>query len=171
MACVVRSAAGHRAAQASLIACGVVALALGVFVYLADRPAGSAALLPWAGIHSASALLGAIGGWLPSFTHVFAFAVLTAATARPALAPPYWTCLLWWTIDVAFEAAQVPAWQTPVVDTVRRWLGDSALTSLFTRYVERGTFDPGDLVAVTAGALAAAAMLALVWCPGDRHDR
>lgn len=142
MACVVRSAAGHRAAQASLIACGVVALALGVFVYLADRPAGSAALLPWAGIHSASALLGAIGGWLPSFTHVF-----------------------------AFEAAQVPAWQTPVVDTVRRWLGDGALTSLFTRYVERGTFDPGDLVAVTAGALAAAAMLALVWCPGDRHDR
>jgi hypothetical protein len=171
VAYVVHSAAGHRAAQASLIACGVIALALGVFVYLADRPAGSAALLPWAGIHSASALLGAIGGWLPSFTHVVAFALLTAATARPALAPPYWTCMLWCAIDLAFETAQLPAWQAPVVDTLRRAAGEGALTSLFTRYVERGTFDPGDLAAITAGALAAAALLSLVWCPGDRHDR
>jgi hypothetical protein len=86
-------------------------------------------------------------------------------------APPYWTCLLWWAIDVAFEVAQSPGWKGPVIDAARRWLGDGWLQSLFTRYVEHGTFDPGDLVAVTAGALAAAALLARLWYPGDRHDR
>lgn len=170
MASVVGNTAGQRA-PAWLIASAAVALAVGVFVYLTARPAGSAALLPWAGIHSAAPLLGSVGGWLPSFTHVFAFALLTAATARPSVAPPYWACVLWWAIDVAFEVAQSPAWKEPVIDTARRWLGDGWLTSLFTRYVERGTFDPGDLVAVTAGSLAAAAMLARFWCPGDRHDR
>ncbi|MGB3428508.1 MAG: hypothetical protein WBA53_10085 [Burkholderiaceae bacterium] len=168
---IIRSAAGRRGASASLIAFAAVALALGFLVYMTDRAPGSAALLPWAGVHSTAPLLGSVGGWLPSFTHVFAFALLTAATARPSIAPPYWACMLWWAIDVAFEVAQSPAWKEPVIDSARRWLGDGWLTSLVTRYVERGTFDPGDLVAVTAGSLAAAAMLVRFWCPGDRHDR
>ena len=171
MAITVSSDASRRGASASLIAFAAVALALGFLVYMTDRAPGSAALLPWAGIHSTAPILGSVGGWLPSFTHVFAFALLTAATARPSIAPPYWACMLWWAIDVAFEVAQSPAWKEPVIDSARRWLGDGWLTSLFTRYVERGTFDPGDLVAVTAGSLAAAAMLARFWCPGDRHYR
>lgn len=169
MAGVVRRAAHHRGAPASLIASAAVALAIGVFVYLTDRPAGSAALLPWAGIRSAGALLGSVGGWLPSFTHVFAFALLTAAAARPSIAPPYRACLLWWAIDIAFEVAQATTWKAPIADVVRRGCGDGWLPSLFARYVEHGTFDPGDVVAITAGALAAAALLTRL-LPGIPHD-
>jgi hypothetical protein len=167
---VVRSAAGRRGAPASLIAFAAVALALGVLVYLTDRPPGTAALLPWAGTRSATPLLGTIGRWLPSFAHVFAFALLTAATARPSTAPPYWACALWWAVDVVFEVVQAAPWKASVADVMRRCCGDGWLPSLFARYAELGTFDPGDLVAITVGALAAAALLARLWCPGDPHD-
>lgn len=168
---VVRSAAGRRGAPASLIAFAAVALALGVLVYLTGRPSGTVALLPWAGLHPGLPLPRSVGGWLPSFAHVFAFALLTAATARPGIKPPYWACALWWTIDVGFEAAQAAPWQASIAAAVRRCCGDGWLPSLFARYVERGTFDLGDLVAVTAGALAAAALLARLWRPGAPHGR
>jgi hypothetical protein len=146
------------------------ALALGLLVYVLDRPSDTAALWPWSGFRPGAPLFGAAGGSLPSFAHAFAFALLTAATAPRSLAPPYWSCMLWWAIDTGFEAAQAPTWKPILVDGTQRWLGDGWLPSLFTRYVERGTFDWIDLAAATAGTLAAAVALAIMWQRKDRHE-
>mgnify|MGYP001810568840 CR=1 FL=1 len=156
-----------------------------MLVYLTARPAGHAALFPAAVVAGAAPLLGTslaaavgsvfgqaaaqLGGWLPSFVHPFAFSLFSAA-ARPAnAAPAYSACAAWWAVNVAFEIAQLPVVAGAVTRVLDAALGRNGLTRPLTSYLLRGTFDVGDLVAATAGTLAAAGLLALVNRLGTRH--
>jgi hypothetical protein len=144
---------------ARLVALGWLALAAGALVYLTDRDPSRALLLPAVGSPFGTPLFGAIGLWLPSFVHPFAFSLFTAAIAPPGTRPAYWACALWWAVDAAFEAAQAPALRdalVPLLDapSVSSW-GTNALGS----YLRLGTFDAADLLAATAGAIAAALVL------------
>lgn len=141
---------------------GVVAafaLAAGTLVYLADRPAPPALFVGASALLAMGPLFGTLGQWLPSFAHPFAFSLLTAA-ARPAGSPPaYGACWAWWAINVAFEIGQHPAVRAPLAATIHDLLGDAWAGHRLADYFIHGAFDVGDLVAVTLGALAAAALL------------
>lgn len=142
------------------------ALLLGLVVYLADRPAGSALLIPAIAALRTGPLFGDAAGWLPSFVHVFALSLLSASVwPRRAGGPPYAACALWWVIDVAFEAGQHAGLAGALVWASHRALGDGALASALTGYFARGRFDPADVAAATAGALAAAAVLRVAHQP------
>ena len=124
---------------AVLVAAACSALATGVFVYVADRVSAPPALIAPFVLGSVGPLFGAAGQWLPSFVHPFAFALLTAAARPRDASPAYVACLAWWAVNVIFESGQHPKFG-----------------------FLRGTFDVGDLLAATLGALAAAAVIRLV---------
>ena len=129
-------------------AIAVAALAVGVAVYVLDRPPGSAYLLPRdATLYSGTASwFGGVGDWIPAFLHVFAFSLLSAALLSASRAAAACACVAWWAIDSLFELGQHPA--------IGPHLG--------VAYFVRGSFDPADLLATAAGALCAYATLILI---------
>lgn len=130
------------------------ALAVGLLVYLGDRPAGTAWLLPQAGALRGHAGLGGVASWLPSAVHAFAFALLSALVLPPRR--PLYTivCTGWVLIDLAFELGQHPAATAPL----SRWLQAHLpldLAQPLARYFLAGTFDRADLGAALLGGAAA----------------
>lgn len=93
---------------AGLFALGLGALALGVLVYALDRPAWSVAFLPATLIHD-SGFLGPLAGPMPTFLHVLAFSLMTAALLAPTLRARFAACSAWVAVNWLFEAAQHPA--------------------------------------------------------------
>jgi hypothetical protein len=130
-----------------------------VLVYLTDRDPSRTALIPSIPALAGLGLFGGAGAWLPSFVHPFAFSLFTAAIQPARRSPAYWACALWWAINVAFEIGQAPRVSTGVADVLPKLFGQSPMTDAISSYLLRGSFAVTDLVAVTAGAAAAAAAL------------
>jgi hypothetical protein len=138
---------------------GLLALAIGVLVYLADRDPSRAMAWPAFAVLPTGPLFGAAGGWLPGFVHVFAFSLFSAAAWPRAGRPAYAACAFWWAVDAVFEAAQQPQWRAALAAAWPSGTGDFAPLGWVARYAQQGRFDPADLLALTAGALAAAGVL------------
>ena len=143
-------------------------LLLGLLVYLTDRPASHALLMPtmprldlWAG----RPVFGAMGQWLPSFVHPLAFSLLTAAALpakSTAATPRYGVCAAWCAVNLLFELGQHAAVREPLAAALLDLPGRTLPARWLASYFLRGTFDVGDLIAAMLGALAAAAVLHLV---------
>jgi len=163
-------AAGSRTATA-LVLIGACALVLGALVYLTDRHASASIGLSFGVAAGGPYLFGAVGAWLPSFVHPFAFSLFSAATRPASAAAGYRACVGWWSVNVVFEVAQHPSLNTAVAHAIEQAWGRNGFTRPLTGYVLRGTFDVGDLVAATAGALVAAQVLALARRWAMRHGQ
>jgi hypothetical protein len=74
-------------------------------------------------------------------------------------------------VNVAFEVAQHPAISGAVARAAEGVFGRPWPARLLSNYVLRGTFDVGDLIAATAGAAAAAAVLCLVHRREVNHEQ
>jgi len=158
-----------RPAMLTVGAC--VALALGMLVYATERDTAHVALMPAAAARSVGPAFGALGQWLPSFVHPFAFSLLWAAT-RPIDAPSaYAACVGWWVVNVAFEIGQHPSLNAALSGFTRDVLGGSRATRMFADYFLHGTFDAGDIAAATAGAMVAAMLLTIVGKLGESNAR
>lgn len=147
------------------------ALALGLAVYLADRPAGHAMLLPAVLAPGTGPLFGIVGQWLPSFVHPFAFSLASAALHAPGSGPAYGVCAAWWLVNIVFEAAQHPRLHQVAIEAAASLFGGGWPMRPLADYLRLGTFDPGDLAATTLGALAAAALLRAVHRRSDNHGQ
>ncbi|MDO9075787.1 MAG: hypothetical protein Q7U73_21270 [Rubrivivax sp.] len=141
------------------VAAGLLALAVGALVYLADRDPAHVMALPAFAVLATGPLFGAAADWLPSFVHAFAFSLFTAAAWPRALRPAYGACVFWWAVDLAFEAAQHPPWRAALARALPSGLDTLAPANWVARYAQQGRFDPMDVLAITAGALAAAGLL------------
>jgi hypothetical protein len=150
------------AAPVLLVAIGCLALAVGVLVYMTDRDAARAMLFPSIASLDTGPVFGVLGPCLPSFVHPFAFSLFTAALRAPGRGPGYGACAAWWGVNVAFEVGQVPRIAELIADGLQCAGIEGPLTKPLTNYLLRGGFDVGDLIAVTLGALAAAAVLRVV---------
>jgi hypothetical protein len=146
------------------MACAIAALAVGVGLYVVDRPAVHVYLLPPALTLPGAPVWvsGVLGGSLPSFLHVFAFtlftaAVLTPRTARSAAA----ITVAWCATDVLFELAQHPLLAPRIAAALPDWIGGIPLLDNIGPYFLRGTFDPADIAAIVVGA--AFAYLTIRW--------
>ena len=163
--------AAWRCPTAQLVAAGALALALGALVYLADRNPTHAALIPTVPALAGLRLFGTAGAWLPSLVHPFAFSLFTAALAPPGARPAYWACAMWWAVNIAFEIAQAPGVNADVAEALSQLLGQTWLANALSNYLLRGTCDVADLVAATAGAVAAGAVLRFIHLRQTRHAR
>jgi hypothetical protein len=152
-------ASSFRIAPVIFVAGGSLAIVVGLLVYATDRAASHAAVIPALALVGTGSLFGASGQWLPSFVHPFAFSLFTAAAHPSRMAPAYWACAAWWVVNVVFEVAQLPGINLRIATGLQDGFGPTWLTRPLANYVLRGTFDVGDLMAATAGALVAASVL------------
>ena len=131
-------------------------LALGVLVYVLDRPVGTAYFLPPSlsfakGQHS---WFGSWGGRLPEFAHVYAFILLTVAVS-PWPKRLLLVCVLWWVLATMAEIGQHPAVAPHVVAFVPHWFHRVPVLDNTASYFVHGTFDPWDIVVIVLGAVSA----------------
>jgi len=159
--------AGRIGREAWPLAAGSLALAAGLLVYLTDRDAARAVLIPEVAALAGSKLFGALGQWLPSFVHPFAFGLFTAAALPPRSAWRHRACAAWCAINLAFECGQHPLASAPLAEVLggfrNSWLGRT-----LANYFLLGTFDGGDIVAAVLGSLAA---VALLWLMQDSTEK
>lgn len=144
------------------------ALAVGLLVYLGDRPADTAWLLPHAGALHGHVGLGGAASWLPSAVHAFAFALLSALVLPPRRPLYTMACAGWVLVDVLFELGQHPAAAAPL----SRWLQAHLpldLAQPLARYFLAGTFDRADLGAALLGGAAAWLLLRRAEAPTEVH--
>jgi len=146
-----------------LVAIGAFALLLGVLLYLTDRPAAHAVLIPSVpALASGGRLFGVIGQWMPTFVHTFAFSLFTAAALPWCSTPRYGSCVAWCAVNVAFEIGQHRHIGPLLAEALTEHLGRSPLPRALANFFARGTFDSGDIAAAFVGAFAAAAVLYIV---------
>jgi hypothetical protein len=155
--------------SALLPAIGSLALVLGTLVYVTDRDAAHALLFPKILALHTGPIFGVLGPWLPSFVHPFAFSLFTAAALQRSASPAYGACAAWWAVNIAFEAGQHAQISGRLVESLHLVFGHTWLTRMLSSYFLRGGFDVADIVAVTAGALAAAVVLYLAHPSEARH--
>lgn len=164
---VIKYAAGQRLANSAITTNGArlllaaAALLLGVAVYALDRPAGQLTLLSASLVELPGTALsfGRLGHNLPTFAHALAFALLTAAvldvrSKASALA----VCLVWGVVDAAFELGQAGSWAAQLVEALPGLEMLPAAQAL-QRYFAAGTYDPGDLLSIALGSLAALSVI------------
>lgn len=139
-----------------LIVLGLSALMGGTAVYLLDRPVeqsfvpGDLSLF-----HLTPVVFGFIGQSLPTFAHVFAFCLLTAALLAGGKKAAITVCLGWFLVDVAFELGQHSALALALSTLIPPWFAHLPILNQTGSYFLDGTFDPLDLLAIALGALAA----------------
>ena len=172
---------GPRAARRALpfgflLVFALLLFALAFAVYMFDRPAGSAYLMPgWLAMHvPGRSVFGAAGQWLPSFAHAFAFTVLTAAVwpmARRRRAG--FAAGLWCAIGSALEIGQHPALARPLSEALPAWFAAVPVLDHLGAYWLRGGFGADDLIAIVAGCATAGWLVAMASADGialeDRH--
>jgi hypothetical protein len=155
-----------------LVSMGLLALSAGLLVYLSDRPAGSAWLVPALPALRGMDLFGSAGAWLPSFVHPFGFGLLTAAVLPARATWRYGACLGWFAVNAAFELGQLPQLAPRLADAIHAVLGPSPIGERLAWYFTRGSFGIDDLAAAAAGALCAAVALRLTGAiEKDTHAR
>ena len=136
---------------------GVLALLLGVLIYLFDRPAEHIYFIS----HSISFfnytpnLFGIMGNHLPTFLHVFAFSMIMAGiigcNKRGALA----ICSIWMLINIGFEIGQYQDIAMYVTPLIPDWFSHIPILENTEYYFLYGKYDPYDVLAGIIGAVSA----------------
>jgi hypothetical protein len=152
-----------------LVVTGCAALAIGILVYLADRAASHAVLIPGIPAFSDRKLFGTLGQWLPSLVHPLAFSLFTAALLAPRPRWVFGACGFWFTVNAVFEVGQHPQVRQPLATVLQQSFGQGPVASGFQNYFLRGTFDVGDLLAAALGAAVAAGVLHKLRVPRSPH--
>ena len=146
----------NKRAQVILVSVAVVALLIGVTVYLIDRSPGSVYFVPdWLSMSdSFNRIFGVIGNYLPTFVHPYAFILLTTVLVKPTGQNILISCVAWFTVDSLFECAQKKSVAQWLVSFTPTFDGVPVLENT-RNYFLRGTFDVFDLISITLGTIAA----------------
>ena len=137
-----------------LVFAAALALAVGVAVYLLDRPPGSAYLLPlsWGLYGGGQTFFGSLGGSLPSLLHAFCFSILTSLVLPRTVGWTALACGSWGLLETLLEVGQHPRLAPLLAGLIGdRFQGVPVLDHL-GRYFTQGVFDPLDVVLGLGGA-------------------
>jgi len=137
---------------------GILALIIGSLVYLLDRPADSSLLIDQSIslFDKHSLLFGTIGQHLPTFSHPFAFILITAALMNSVKKASYFSiCFTWLAIDSVFEIAQKETINQYLATYIPSLFTNLPLMSHLQNYFINGHYDPLDLFSILMGVIAA----------------
>jgi hypothetical protein len=139
----------------------IAALAFGLLVYLFDRRPEHVYFLSHGFVlaHAPHSLFGVVGNYLPTFVHVYAFILLTAAVAGATRA--IGICVAWFVVASLFELAQLPAVAPVIAASVPAWFARVPVLDNTAAYFLDGTFDVLDLLSIALGTIAAYMTVAL----------
>jgi len=139
-----------------LLVVAAMTFTLGLLVYVFDRQAETVYFLPeWLSHQDVSGgFFGSIGGWLPTFVHVYTFIILTVAVA-PTTIKLVPVCLGWFVLECLFEFGQAEsAGEWIYIHTYDLFKGIPVLENT-AYYFQKGSFDVMDLFAIAGGTIAA----------------
>ena len=145
---------------------------LGLLVYVFDRQPETVYFLPeWLSHQDVSSgFFGSIGGWLPTFVHVYTFILLTVAIA-PTTIKLVPVCLGWFVLECLFEFGQMEsAGEWLFIHTYDLFKGIPVLENT-AYYFQKGSFDVMDLFAIAAGTLAAYFTITIIRKEHDHEYR
>ena len=135
----------------------VMALSIGVLVYLLDRQPEHIYFIPdvLAIPHSSYDVFGYIGNQLPTFVHVYAFTLLTVAIigSGPYLTPT--VCAAWTVIDCLFEIGQQTQVAQWLSSFIPEWFQGLPFLEVTSSYFTSGTYDVLDIISILLGAFTA----------------
>ena len=147
--------------HATRVIIGLIGLCVGTLVYLIDRPAEKTYFVSHSPIdislyHSLPMLFGRIGNSLPTFSHAFAFILITTGLLNSSKKECVIITLSWCFLDSAFEIGQqFGAYVTPFIP--KGFDGIPFLENT-KNYFTFGTFDWFDMAAILAGSALACAV-------------
>ncbi len=133
------------------------ALSVGLLDYLLGRQPEHVYFLfhGFSLVHGHHSLFGVLGNYLPSFVHVYAFILLTAAVAGFSKTRLIRICATWFAIAFLFEVAQHPALSPIIAVAVPAWFMGIPILDNTAAYFLNGTFDILDLLSIALGTIAA----------------
>jgi DNA-binding beta-propeller fold protein YncE len=140
------------------------ALSVGLLVYLLGRQPEHVYFL-FHGFslgHGHHSLFGALGNYLPSFVHVYAFILLTVVVAGSSNARLLRSCTAWFFIASLFEYGQHPAVSPIIAAALPVWFARVPVLDNIAAYFLNGTFDLLDFLALAAGTVAACLTVVLI---------
>ncbi len=142
---------------------GIFALSLGTLVYLIDRPANKTYLISdsISLFDRIAPLFGTIGNHLPTFSHVFAFILITAALTSARRSSYLFICGIWLLIDFLFELGQHGAISSHIASNLPPYIVELPILSHAVNYFQNGRYDPIDLASIFLGTVAAYGVLLL----------
>lgn len=146
---------GRHKEEALLLVLAALLLVVGVFVYAIDRDGAAYFLAGWTAGYGDGGLFGPLAGHLPTFAHVLAIVLLTAAVLRP------WPRLLpaiaigWFAVESLFELGQLSPLDARIAAALPAWLGDVPVLEASADYFINGTCDPFDILSIGLGAAVA----------------
>lgn len=141
--------------EAILLVLAALMLVVGVLVYAIDRDGAAYFLAGWTAGYGDGELFGPLADHLPTFIHVLAIVLLTAAVLRP------WPKLLpaiaigWFTVECLFEIGQLSPLDARIAAALPAWLDDVPILEASADYFISGTCDPFDVLSIGLGAAAA----------------
>lgn len=145
----------QRKEEASLLALAALLLVVGVLVYAIDRGGAVYFLAGWTAGHGGAEIFGPFADHLPTFLHVLAMVLLTAAVLRP------WPKLLpaialgWFAVECLFELGQLSPLDARIAAALPAWLDDVPVLEASAGYFINGTCDPFDVLSIGLGAAVA----------------
>ncbi len=104
-------------------------------------------------------MFGVIGNHLPTFSHAFAFILITAAFSSARHSLYLLICGVWLLIDCLFELGQHPAISKHIVSSAPDFFIDLPFLSHALNYFENGRYDPIDMASIFLGVVAAYGIL------------
>ena len=139
-------------------ALGALFLMAGSLEYIFSRPPGSVYFLhPFHSIvlslHDKFEPFGELGFVAPDFFHPLAFALMCMALLPDTFKHRAAICLAWFGIDAALELAQ--KYGGALIKFLPPWIEKIPVAENLPNYLSKGTFDIFDLLAISAGGLAA----------------
>lgn len=136
---------------------GLAVLLLGTAVYVLDRPWEQTIFVP-AGLSQFNltpAAFGLVGQSLPTFAHVFAFSLLTAALVSGERRAAIVICSGWFVVDAGFEFGQYPTIAAELLQVIPTWFEKLPGVRWTDDFFRHGTFDHLDLLSIALGAATA----------------
>ena len=163
------------ARQSSLwqIEIGLLALAVGIVLYVFDRPSAQIYFVTeWLSQYRGSpSLFGAIGYHLPTFLHVFAFCLITSGILATGRRGVLVVCLSWLLVDGGFEIGQHPLVTQIILPWIPDWFARVPVLDNTADYFIQGRFDPLDLSSIALGAFSAYLVIGLLNRQDDQADK
>lgn len=137
---------------------GLITLFLGTMVYLTDRIPEQIYFFHSSFYHislhnSIPNLFGSIGNSLPSFIHVFSFALITAGFIGWRKRGCFLICASWALVNCIFELGQ--KYNSWLIKLIPDWFARIPFLENTENYFVHGTFDYIDLVAIVIGSISA----------------
>ncbi|MFZ5570530.1 MAG: hypothetical protein ACOZF0_09005 [Thermodesulfobacteriota bacterium] len=143
---------------------GMIVLATGALVYLADRPPEAAYFVRRGPreirLHEqVPNLFGGLGRNLPAFAHAFAFTAVTGAFIARGKKGYLAAAAAWFAVDAAFEIGQ--RYGAALADRIPAWFDSLPFLENTASFFRKGTFDWADLLAAALGSAGAFCFLSV----------